>query len=110
VHDDAPRMGQDQPLDALVREWLWARQVVRVETPTTASWEAAVVRAEAAGAACLARVIDLEAEVVPPGHISTDDRPISVLIAEAVAEFSPDRSLGSVRGRSPTNSAPRGRR
>jgi hypothetical protein len=81
-------------LDSLVRDWLRARQEVRAERIGSAGWESAAARAEAAGSACLARIIDIEAEVGPTGPVSADDRPISVVIAEAVVHHAPYRSLG----------------
>jgi len=81
-------------LDVLVRNWLRARQAVSAERLGSDRWEKAVARAEELGSACLARIIDIEAEVGPPGRASRDDRPISVVIAEAIVHQSPGRSLG----------------
>jgi hypothetical protein len=84
-------------LDVLLRDYLRARQVARSLPTGSVEWEAAVNRAERAGSECLARVIELEAEVVPAGRATAEDRPISVLIAEAVVALAPTRALGASR-------------
>jgi hypothetical protein len=81
-------------LDTLVRLWLRARQDVARERIGSARWEAAVAVAEAAGSACLARIIEIEGEIAPPPGASREDRPISAVIAEAIIHTAPGRALG----------------
>jgi hypothetical protein len=87
-------MQPERTLDRLVRDWLRARQAVRGERIGSRRWETAVERAEAAGSACLARIIEIEGDVVPPPGASRDDRPISSVIAEAIVHGAPGRALG----------------
>ena len=82
-------------LDTLVGDWLRARQAVRGERIGSARWETAVELAETAGSACLARIIDIEGQVVAPPGASRDDRPISAVIAEAIVHGAPGRALGN---------------
>jgi hypothetical protein len=81
-------------LDTLVRRWLRARQDVRGERIGSARSEAAVTLAEAAGSACLARIVEIEGEIVPPPGASREDRPISAVIADAILHTAPGRALG----------------
>ena len=81
-------------LDELVRAWLRARQGVAAERIGSGRWEQAVAHAEELGSACLARIVEIEADVGPPGPASRDDRPISVVIAEAIVHQAPGRALG----------------
>ena len=84
-------MTAEATLDSLVRDWLRARQGVSAERIGSDRWEKAVARAEELGSACLARIVEIEAEVGPPAGPSRDDRPISVVIAEAIVHHAPAR-------------------